>query len=308
MTASACELDREVKLADGNWDAVQVINSIAEKIIEAGYDCEVGLRSGAMVPLFTAVQRNDVDIFMDVWPANNAEILEKTLDAGAVDLGVMYSDATEGWYVPRYVVEGDSSRGIEAMAPGLKSVKDLPEYKDLFAPSENASKGRFYNCPIGWGCEQTNNVKLKEYGLLDSFDNFNPGSGSGLALAFASAYKKGEPIVGYYWEPTWLMGVYDLVKLQEPECDDSNANACAFPAAEAHIIASGKFADEADGLETFFRKVSMKTKEISQMLAFIRENEEAERDEAALNFLKTQEETWTQWVPEDVAAKVKAAL
>ncbi|QIE46692.1 ABC transporter substrate-binding protein [Pseudohalocynthiibacter aestuariivivens] len=308
MAASACELDRPVKLADGNWDAVQVLNSIAGKIIETGYDCQVEMVTGAMVPLFTALQKNDVDIFMDIWPSNNVEIWGKTLEAGAVDLGVIYSDATEGWYVPRYVIDGDSSRGIEAMATDLKSVEDLSKYKDLFADPEAPGKGRFLNCPIGWGCEQTNNNKLEAYNLLDSFTNFKPGSGAALDAAFASAYKRGKPIVGYYWEPTWVMGLYDMIKLEEPACEGSNANACAFALAEAHVGGSADFVAQADALETFFSSLKTNSKEISQMLAYMQENSGADRDDAALNFLKTQEATWSQWVPADVAAKVKAAL
>jgi hypothetical protein len=111
--ASACELDRPVRLADGNWDAIQVFNSIAAVILEEGYGCETEMVTGGMVPLFTALGKNDIDIFMDVWIPNNKEIWEETSSKGAVELGVMYPDATEGWYVPRYVVEGDAERGIE---------------------------------------------------------------------------------------------------------------------------------------------------------------------------------------------------
>jgi len=307
-SASACELDRPIKMADSNWDALQVLNSIAATILRTGYDCEVEMVAGDMVPLFTAMQRDDVDIFMDVWMANNMEIWEKTEAAGAVDLGVFYSDATEGWYVPRYVVEGDPERGIDAMAPDLTSVDDLIAHKALFDDPEQPGMGRFLNCPIGWGCEQKNNVKLEAYGLSDDFTNFKPGSGAALDASFASAYKRGQPIVGYYWEPTWLMGLYDMVKLEEPACTDDNADACAFSETASHIVASGQFVEQAEATEEFFRNIETSSKEVSGMLSYLQENEGSDREDAAMNFLKTQADTWTQWVPADVADKVRSSL
>lgn len=306
--ASACELGRAVKLADSNWDAVQVLNSIAAKMLKSGYDCDTEMVTGDMVPLFTAMAKNDVDVFMDIWITNNKEIWDKTAAAGAVDLGVSYSDATEGWYVPRYMIEGDAARSIVASAPNLKTVANLVEYKALFDDPEQPGMGRFLNCPIGWGCEQTNNVKLEKYGLTKDFTNFKPGSGAGLDASYASAYKQGKPVVGYYWAPTWLLGLYDMVKLEEPECTADNADACAFPSTESHIVASAEFVDKAVAVEDFFRNVRTSAKEVSQMLAYLQENTGSTRDDVALNFLKTQEATWSKWVPGDVAAKIKASL
>ena len=307
-SASECELGRTVKLADGNWEAIQVFNSIAAQILEKGYGCKTEMVSAAMVPLFTALGKGDVDIFMDVWKTNNKEIWEKTSAAGAVELAVMYPDATEGWYVPRYMIEGDAKRGIKASAPDLKSVSDLTKYKAQFEDPEQPGMGRFLNCPIGWGCEQINNKKLEAYGLLENFVNFKPGSGAALFSAFTSAYKRGKGVVGYSWEPTWFMGLYDMVKLEEPACDGSNEGACAFPKTAASTTASAKFVKEADALEEFFRNFKTNSAQVSEMLGYLQENEGSTRDDVAIHFLKTQESTWTQWVPADVAAKIKAAL
>lgn len=307
-SVAACELDRPVKFADSNWDALQVLNSIAATIVREGYGCDVEMVAGDMVPLFTAMQRNDVDIFMDIWMANNMEIWEATAESGAQDLGVFYSDASEGWYVPRYVIEGDAERGIDPMAPDLTGVDDLVANKALFDDPEQPGMGRFLNCPIGWGCEQKNNTKLEAYGLTDDFTNFKPGSGAALDASFASAYKRGQPIVGYYWEPTWLMGLYDMVKLEEPACTDDNADACAFSETASHIVASADFVAQADALEDFFRNISTSSQQVSGMLSYLQENDGADREDAAMNFLKSQADTWTQWVPADVAEKVKSSL
>ncbi|MEQ9257795.1 MAG: glycine betaine ABC transporter substrate-binding protein [Roseovarius sp.] len=306
--AQACELDRSVKLADGNWDAVQVFNSIAAMILEKGYDCEAEMVTGGMVPLFTALGKGDLDVFMDVWIPNNEEIWAETKAQGAVELGVMYDDATEGWYVPRFVVEGDADRGIEAMAPDLKSVEDLAAHWELFQDPEEPGKGRFLNCPIGWGCEQRNNAKLEGYGLTETFVNFKPGTGAALDSAFAAAAKRGKPVVGYYWAPTWLLGVHDMVKLEEPACTETNADACAFSNTPASVTASAAFVEEADALESFFANYKTSSAEVSAILAYMQENEGSTREDAAKFFLENYQDTWTNWVPADVAEKVKASL
>ena len=88
--------------------------------------------------------------------------------------------ATEGWWVPEYVIKGDPERGIKPLAPELKSVADLPRYKEVFRDPEDPSRGRFLNSPTGWTSEIVNSQKLKAYALNDSFVNFRTGSGAAL--------------------------------------------------------------------------------------------------------------------------------
>ena len=47
--------------------------------------------------------------------------------------------------------------------------------------------------------------------------------------------------------------------------------------------------------------------QISKLLVYGDENN-ADAEATALNFLKTEKDTWTKWVPADVAEKVEASL
>lgn len=60
-------------------------------------------------------------------------------------VGLAYPDAVQGWFVPRYLVEGD-----DAPAAGLTSVSQLGEYAEVFQDPEDPDMGRFYNCIAGW--------------------------------------------------------------------------------------------------------------------------------------------------------------
>ena len=73
-----------------------------------------------------------------------SEIYKKGIESGSfVDLG---KDAVtpQGWYVPRYLVEGP-----DAQAPDLKHVSDLAKYAHLFTDFEDPSKGLIYGGVAG---------------------------------------------------------------------------------------------------------------------------------------------------------------
>ncbi|AEB10819.1 ABC transporter substrate-binding protein [Marinithermus hydrothermalis] len=313
-----CELDRPVVFAGLDWDSARIHNAIAAYILEHGYGCQTDSIPGSTIPLVQGLIRGDLDVMMEVWVDNIKETWDKALATGrVVDLGVNFPDAIQGWFVPRYVIEGDPERGIAPMAPDLRSVQDLPRYKTLFTDPESPDKGRFYNCILGWACEVINTKKLEAYGLSDDYTNFRPGTGAALAAAIASAYERGKPILAYYWGPTWVLGKYDLVMLEEPpftqECwDELNSErrpqtACAYPVIKVTVGVSKDFADQAPTLVEFLKRYETSNQLVSELLAFMQDND-AEVEEAAIHFLKNYTDVWTQWVPAEVAARVQASL
>ena len=56
-----------------------------------------------------------------------------------------------------------------------------------------------------------NSKKLVAYGLDDDLHNFR-GSGEALDAAVESAVLQGQPILFYYWGPTWLLGKYEFTR------------------------------------------------------------------------------------------------
>ena len=77
---------------------------------------------------------------MEMWRVNDKDWVEEQIALGTIiDLGQIYEQATQGWYVPTYMIEGDPDRGIEATAPELKTVFDLVQYKDLFKDPEDST-------------------------------------------------------------------------------------------------------------------------------------------------------------------------
>lgn len=313
-----CEVDRPVVFAGLDYDSAAFHNAVAQRIVRDGYGCKVDAIPGSVIPLINGMLRGDVQVNMEIWKSNQPISWTEGVAAGTlVEVGVNFPDATQGWYVPRYLVEG-----AKPLAPGLRSVSDLPKYKALFADPEEPGKGRFYNCPAGWQCEVFNTKKLHGYGLDASYTNFRPGTGAALDAAITSALRRKRPVLFYYWGPTWLMGRLgpQLMQLQEPPYDEAVWNALkaardpkdvkaatAYPTVAVVIGARKDFLDAAPRLHEFLAHYRTSAALVSEALAYMQQHK-ASADDAARHFLQTREAVWKDWVPADVAARVKAGL
>jgi glycine betaine/proline transport system substrate-binding protein len=320
--AQKCDLDRPIRFAGNDWASNRFHVAVAQVILEKGWSCRTVVVPGTTRPLLEALARGDVDVNMELWKANNRRLWAGMVKAGQVTetKGVTIQGAVQGWFVPRYVIEGDFSRGILPMAPGLKNVRDLPNYKSLFTDPEQPSKGRFYNCRLGWSCERMNTKKLRAYRLAAHYTNYLPESGPALARAIAAAYRRGAPIVAYYWGPTWVLGAYDLVMLKEPAYDAALWNrldrarsgqgmqAVAYPQVKVTVAVNTGFAAKAPTVMAFLNKYRMKDRQVSAALARMRRTGDSSGRQTALTFLKKHPEIWTRWLPAGVAKRVQSQL
>jgi glycine betaine/proline transport system substrate-binding protein len=311
--AAGCDVQRPIVLGGLDYDSAGFDNAVAKLILTKGYGCTVDILPGTVLPLVNGLARGDIDILMEVWTANPAEAWVKAEREGkVVRLGINFADTREGWFVPRYLVEGQ-----KAAAPDLKSVQDLARHKTLFADPEEPGKGRFYNCPAGWQCEVVNSKKLGAYGLAGDYTNFRPGTGEALAVAIEGAVRRQRPVLFYYWGPTWLLGKYDFVMLAEPPFDQAvwdamkpNAAptaATAYPANTVVIGANAGFAKQAPAVAAMLGRWRSSNEIVAEALAYMR-TENASADAAAVRFLKARPEVWSAWVPSEVAERLKAAL
>jgi glycine betaine/proline transport system substrate-binding protein len=300
-----------VMFADISWDSVQVHNRIAAFILEHGYGYPCDFTFGESMPMIQGLANGDIDVIMEAWRNNFGEAWENFIaDGSIVEVGVNYKDAPQGWYVPTYMIEGDPERGIEAVAPDLKSVFDLPKYKDLFKDPEVPSKGRFHNSTPGWAVTELNKEKIETYGLSDTYNVFSTGSDAAEIASMMEAYERGEPWLGYYWEPTWVMGKLDMTLLEEPPFDqetwDKNKG-CAYLGETVTIGVSGSFNEEAPEVIEFLKEYSTTLEQNNNILAYMNDND-GDIEKAAIYFLEKYPDVWKSWLPQDIADKVEKAL
>jgi glycine betaine/proline transport system substrate-binding protein len=231
---------------------------------------------------------------MEIWKYGYAPYKEASESGDVIEVSTVHNDAIQGYYVPTFVIKGDPERGIEPMAPDLKSVKDLAKYWELFKDPEGKNKGRIYSSPVGWLADEITQAKVKNYGLDKTFNVFNPGSQSALEISLSKACEQGKPWVGYYWEPTWIAGKYDLTLLEdEPYREEVyKEGKCAYPNEDVIIVAHKSFPQKAPEIYEFLKKFKLSGALVSKTLAYMQENK-ASSDETAVKFLRENEDMWT---------------
>lgn len=307
--APACELDRSVRFGGMNWESNLVLTEVERFIADKGYGCKTEVVSVETLPALAALERGDLDVNSEIWLNSTFEPWQKAEASGRVKrVGDIYMGG-EAWFIPRYTAE---------RLPELKSAQDLPKFKDEFKDPEEPGKGRFYGCPAGWGCEVVSGNLFNALKLGDSYTLFSPGTGATQKAALTSAYQRKENIVFYYWYPTPLVGSMDLVKLELPDYDKEK-HACltdpncadpkptAYPDNPVFTAVNTDFSEKAPKLTAFLAKVSLPLELMNQTMAHM-EKTEGEPEDVAQWFLKEHGDIWSQWVPEDVAQRVKAAL
>ncbi|MFK8328670.1 glycine betaine ABC transporter substrate-binding protein [Pseudomonas sp. BJa5] len=294
-----CASGKPVKFAGLSWESGMLLTDIMMILFKEGYGCQTDQLVGNTIIMETALISNDIQVFAEEW-MGRSEVWKKAAAAGkVVAVGAPIQGAAQGWYVPRYVVEGDAKRNIQAQAPGLRTVADLARYAEVFRDPEEPSKGRFYNCPAGWICEVDNTEMLKEYGLESTYTNFRPGTGAALDAGVLSSYKRGKPVLFYYWSPTPLMGQIDAIKLDEKPGVDKTVT--------TRVGLSKDFHEQAPELVAVLEKVNVPIDLLNQNLARMSQ-ERIESPRLARLFLKEHPQIWHPWVSEAAAQKIDAAL
>ena len=288
-----------------DWTSAMVQNGVARYIVENGYGFPTDQIEGSTVPLFQGLIKHDIDITMEIWLPNQIEIWNKATKLGeVVGVGKSLEDNWQSTFVvPTYMVEEN---------PGLKSVSDIPEFKELWVEADSGGKAVLIGCISGWSCLRVNEEQLIAYGLEDVVELRDPGTQAGLFASLEGAYKKGDPWLGYLWGPTKIANELDLTLLEEPDaslCSDPGEG-CAFPPAEVLIAVNTDLIEEAPEVIRFLRNWDWNG--VNQLFAesWYNENKDAvdEPYEATGIYFLKNSEVWTEWVPDDVEANIRAAL
>lgn len=315
MLVACGSKDGELKtivFADAGWDSINVHSHIARTIIEEGFGYDTDVTKGSSSTTIQGLRDGDIHVYMELWTDNYKDLYEEAIDAGDIlKASVNFADNEQGLYVPTYVIEGDPERGIEPMAPDLRTVEDLKDYPDVFADPEDPTRGRILNGPTGWPeVEEAISTKFKTYGLDETMNNFIPGSDAALAADLVRAYEAGEAWVGYYWSPTWVTAKYDLTLLEEPEFDLevwNDTKATQFPPNDVVVGVHKDFPDQAEDVYDFLLNYETSSQLTEDALNYMEETDANEK-EAALWWMKEHEDVWTSWVDDEIAEKVKDSL
>jgi len=307
-----CALGAPVRIlvTDQGWDSQKFHNQVAKFVIENGFDGYVIEEvSGSSTLLWQDLLVGEIDLVIEEWTESVYNYQQHIASGYVIELGVIANNSAQGLYVPRFVIEGDPERGIEPMAPTLRTVADLIRYPHVFRDPDRPSRGRIYGGVPGWFSSDVLYKKYRFYGLDESFNFFHSGSEVILFASLDAAYNLGEAWVGYAWEPAWVIGRYDLILLEDaPFCPELyELGATEFPKTALMTVAHSGFPDRAPDLLDFFSRFYTGIQKISEALAFMHDTR-ATSQEAAIWFLKKYDYLLDEWLEPTRAARVREAL
>ncbi|SNY90146.1 glycine betaine/proline transport system substrate-binding protein [Cohaesibacter sp. ES.047] len=305
----------KVTIADMNWSSATLIANVEKIILTQGFGCDAELIPGDTMPTGASMtEKGEPDIAPEFWSNSMREVIDKGVEEGRLAIaGKSLSDGgEEGFWVPNYMVEKE---------PSLATIEGVIEHADLFPHPEDDTKSAFYGCPAGWNCQISSGNLFRAMNLEDAgFEIVDPGSGAGLSGSIAKAYERGEGWFGYYWAPTAVLGKYQMTKVdfgsgidEEEFKGCTTQNDCAdpkvtmYPPSLVQAITTGEFAKNNPEIMDFLGKLSFTNKEMNALLAWMEDNQ-ADGEIAGIYFLKNHEDKWTEWLSDDMAAKVKAAV
>ena len=202
---------------------------------------------------------------------------------------------------------------LQEQHPDLDSVEDLKDdrYKALFAKSDTAGKARLVSCVSGWSCEEVNAKQIDGYGLSEHVHVVTPGSGEIANADLYGAYLKGEPWLGYQWGTNDPAVELDLVRLEEPAYSDEcwfTTKACAYEPATILIAVHADLPVRAPEVIEMLRAWDMNIERYQAIGKWRYENSDATINETALWWLSNNVGVWGEWVTEDAAGAIQAAL
>lgn len=318
MTSTARAECGDVNMAEFNWASGQLLANVDKFILEKGYGCNVELTVGGTTQIFTSMnEKGRPEIAGELWVNAVREILDKGIAEGRLHSlnGGPITGLGEGWWVtPKF----------KKAHPELDSVEKLIEHPELFPYAEDKSKGAFVGCPAGWGCQLVNANLFRAYDMeAKGWTLVDPGSGAGLDGSLSKAAERGENWFGYYWNPTALIGKYDMQLLpfeaafagkenwdnciakSEQECADPKKT--AWTNSEVHTVVTDAFKKKSSVASDYMSKRVFPGAVMNAMLVYMAD-EQASGEDAAIEFLEKNKDLWKSWVPSDVATKVEAAL
>jgi len=308
-------------IAEQNWASAELMANVDKIILEKGYGCDVELVTGATMPTFTSMNdKGSPDMNPEQWANAVYTPLKKAVSEKRLIIAnkAPITGLGEGWWLtPGSIKKHPELKGMTAL--------QILERPDLFPYKEDPSKGAFVGCPAGWGCQLANANLFKAFEMeKKGWVLVDPGSAAGLDGSIAKAADSGNTWFGYYWNPTSIVGKYNLQPVDFgvpfagrdnwdncitlPEQDCANPKPTAWTKSEVNSIVTANFA-KTGGKEalSYVEKRVFPGEVMNGMLVYMADNQ-AKGSDAAIEFLKKHEDVWGKWVSGGAKKKIKAGL
>ncbi|MFS4581226.1 glycine betaine ABC transporter substrate-binding protein [Phaeobacter sp. C3_T13_0] len=202
----------EVKIGVPTWTGAQAIAYVLGEAVTTRIGGTVDYVPGNNATIFQAMDQGegDIDVHPDVWLPNQESFTNEYVGkAGTVTLSSNPYQGNQGFCVSKDF----------AAANDITDIADLgrPDVAALMDSDGNGLGEMWIGAP-GWASANVNEVKVRDYGLLDFIEPIRAEEAVKTAR-IKDSIAKGEGYAFYCYEPHAVWYMFDVVMLTEPAFD-----------------------------------------------------------------------------------------
>ena len=209
MPALASE---RVAIGVPSWTGAQAIAHLLGAVVEMRIGGEVEYVPGNNATIFQAMDqgKGDIDVHPDVWLPNQESFTNKYVrDAGTVTLSSNPYEGNQGFCVSKDFGEANNITDIADLGrPDVAALMD----------SDGNGLGEMWIGAPGWASANVNEVKTRDYGLMDFIEPIRAEE-SVKTARIKDSIVKGEGYAFYCYKPHAVWFMFDVMMLTEPAYD-----------------------------------------------------------------------------------------
>ncbi|MEO0327506.1 MAG: glycine betaine ABC transporter substrate-binding protein [Pseudomonadota bacterium] len=215
LVASVTLASEKVNIGVPSWTGAQAIAHLLKEVVESRIGGEAGLIPGNNATIFQAMDqgKGDIDVHPDVWLPNQESFTKKYVDGtGTVKLSTNPYEGNQGFCVSKNFGEANSITDIADLGrPDVAAKMD----------SDGNGKGEMWIGAPGWASANVNEVKVRDYGLLDFVEPVRAEESVKTARV-KDSIAKDEGYAFYCYKPHAIWYQFDVKMLTEPKFDPAN--------------------------------------------------------------------------------------
>ena len=202
----------EVKIGLPSWTGAQAIGHLLGEVVTSRIGGKVEYVPGNNATIFQAMDqgKGDIDVHPDVWLPNQESFTNKYVKgAGTVALSSNPYEGNQGFCVSKDFGEANNITDIADLGrPDVAALMD----------SDGNGKGEMWIGAPGWASANVNEVKTRDYGLLDFIEPIRAEE-SVKTARIRDSIAKGEGYAFYCYKPHAVWFMFDVKMLSEPPYD-----------------------------------------------------------------------------------------
>ena len=195
-----------------SWTGAQAIAHVLGEVVQSRIGGQVEYVPGNNATIFQAMDqgKGDIDVHPDVWLPNQESFTKQYVDgAGTVSLSSNPYQGNQGFCVTKDFGEANNITDITDLGrPDVAALMD----------SDGDGKGEMWIGAPGWASANVNEVKTRDYGLLDFVEPVRAEE-SVKTARIKDSIAMGEGYAFYCYEPHAVWFMFDVQMLTEPTYD-----------------------------------------------------------------------------------------